>query len=137
MYDIEGKKISEILNRQAEGDKNVQRTNISEVSSNQSPLVKTPINHEITEPNAQFLIIPMGVLVIAWLMSFLSRFDFNKTVGKNLDTIKNCYQIPCSNCRFFKNDPYLKCAVHPSRAASAEAINCHDFWSLDSNKFHQ
>lgn len=135
MYDIEGKQTSELLNRQTVGERNFQRTELSEVSSNQPPLIETP-NNEVTEPSAQFLIIPMGFLVIAWAMSFFSRLDFRKTVGKNLDSIKRCPEVPCSNCRFFKNEPYLKCAVHPLKVGSVEALNCPDCWPLDSSKFH-
>lgn len=36
-------------------------------------------------------------------------------------------QIPCTNCRFFTNNPYLKCAVRPSTALTKQAIDCSDY----------
>lgn len=43
--------------------------------------------------------------------------------------------IPCNNCRFFNQNSYLKCAVHPLTAMKADAIDCPDFWSKDSDRF--
>lgn len=43
--------------------------------------------------------------------------------------INHCQQIPCSNCRFFSNNHYLKCAVHPSTVLTKYALNCSDYWT--------
>jgi hypothetical protein len=135
MYDFEGQQTRMLLNQQGVGERNFQKADLTEVSSNHPPRVETPTN-EVAKPQAQFLIIPMGILVIAWAMSFFNQLRFGKPGGKNLGTIKGCHQIPCSNCRFFKNSPYLKCAVHPLKVGSLEAMNCPDFWPLDSSKFY-
>ncbi len=47
---------------------------------------------------------------------------------KRLVTIDYCKQVPCKTCRFFTNNPYLKCAVHPSTALTKQAFNCSDYW---------
>ncbi|MBD1807520.1 hypothetical protein H6F98_19015 [Microcoleus sp. FACHB-SPT15] len=107
---------------------------MSEVSSNQAPLIEAPTNR-LQETTAQLLFIPACLVVIAWTVSFSKRLNWRKTASKKLDTIKPSSQIPCSSCRFFKNEPYLKCAVHPLKVGSAEAMDCPDLWSLDSNKF--
>jgi len=135
MYDIQGRKTSELLNRYAAGERHFQRADVSKVSSNQAPLLEAP-THEVTETNAQLLLIPMCLAVIAWAVIFSRQSGFWKTVGNKRHTIKRCDQIPCSSCRFFKNEPYLKCAVHPLKVSRADAINCPDFLSLDSNKFY-
>lgn len=44
--------------------------------------------------------------------------------------INHRQQIPCSNCRFFSNNHYLKCAVHPSTVLTEQALNCSDYWTL-------
>jgi len=36
-------------------------------------------------------------------------------------------KIPCSNCIYFQNNPYLKCAVNPCKAFKDEAVNCSDY----------
>jgi hypothetical protein len=140
MYDFEGKQTNAHLDRQPVGEINVQKTDLTEVFSNQTPRVEMPTN-KIVKPQAQILIIPMGILVIAWAVNFFNQLRFQNPGGKKLNTIKGkkgkgCHPIHCSNCRFFKNEPYLKCAVHPWKVGSIEAINCSDFWPLDSGKFY-
>ena len=39
-------------------------------------------------------------------------------------------KIPCAYCRYFQKNPYLKCAVNPSKVLTSEAINCLDFEGL-------
>jgi hypothetical protein len=34
---------------------------------------------------------------------------------------------PCYNCRFFSENFYLKCAVHPCTVLTAEASECSDY----------
>lgn len=34
---------------------------------------------------------------------------------------------PCDRCRYLSCNPYLKCALHPSIALTARAINCTDY----------
>ncbi len=41
--------------------------------------------------------------------------------------LRRLHQIPCSHCVFFSGDYRLKCAVHPCKALSEEAINCLDY----------
>jgi hypothetical protein len=36
-------------------------------------------------------------------------------------------QIPCTTCRFFTNNPYVKCAVRPDLALTKQAIDCSDY----------
>lgn len=37
------------------------------------------------------------------------------------------HQVPCPRCRFFTNNPVLKCTVHPDTALSEQAIHCPDY----------
>ena len=107
-----------------------QHTQVSEVSSNQ-PELSEPII-----PAGGYWLVPISILVITWVAAFISKsmfFNIVRTDKKN--SIKPSPKIPCLNCRFFNNDVYLRCAVHPSKALRAEASNCLDYWSLDSNKF--
>jgi hypothetical protein len=135
MYDIQGGKTSDILNRQAGGNGRFQRADLREVTSNQEPLIEAPSN-EVKELNPQLLLVPIGFLVIALAVRFINRSHFREPGDNKLDTIERCTQIPCSSCRFFKNEFYLKCAVHPLKVSSADASDCPDYWPLDSNKFY-
>ncbi len=50
-----------------------------------------------------------------------------KNAKKNLIQLQRLHQIPCSNCLFFTGEYNLKCAVHPCKALSEEAIGCADY----------
>jgi hypothetical protein len=43
--------------------------------------------------------------------------------------LQKLHQVPCSGCVYFTGNYQLKCAVHPCRALSEEAINCFDYQS--------
>ena len=107
-----------------------QHTHLLEVSSNQAAPSKPII------PADGNWLFPAGLLVITWAAALISKTIFLKSVCTNTKKrIKPSPKIPCLNCRFFNNDVYHRCVVHPSKALSVEAINCIDYWSLDSNKF--
>lgn len=40
---------------------------------------------------------------------------------------KDSTQIKCTECHFFDNNSYLKCAVHPSKVLKREAQECLDY----------
>jgi hypothetical protein len=42
--------------------------------------------------------------------------------------------IPCRNCKFFNNNQYLKCTVHPLVVFTKDAINCSDYCSSQKKK---
>jgi hypothetical protein len=52
-----------------------------------------------------------------------------KNTQKNLIHLQRLHQIPCGNCLFFTGEYNLKCAVHPCKALSEEAIGCADYQS--------
>ncbi|MCU0568459.1 MAG: hypothetical protein MUF49_17910 [Oculatellaceae cyanobacterium Prado106] len=43
-------------------------------------------------------------------------------------------EIPCRNCKYFKKNLYLKCAVHPSAVMTSDAIGCADYCSATTRK---
>ncbi|MDJ0550029.1 hypothetical protein, partial [Microcystis sp. M49636_WE2] len=48
-------------------------------------------------------------------------------VAQGRRQLQKLHRIPCSRCVFCTGDYRLKCAVHPMRAFSEEAIDCRDF----------
>jgi hypothetical protein len=38
--------------------------------------------------------------------------------------------LPCKSCHFYTHHPYLKCAVRPDIAMTAEAIDCSDYRAI-------
>lgn len=66
--------------------------------------------------------------VICWAAIFFmlsKRVRFNRK--EVVVDIKTIHQIPCRNCKFYSNDPHLKCAVNPSTVLTEQAINCSDY----------
>jgi hypothetical protein len=55
-------------------------------------------------------------------------------VQDGIDRLRRLHQVPCSHCAFFTHSYYLKCAVHPCKALSEEAIDCLDYESVSSAK---
>ncbi|HEY9728944.1 MAG TPA: hypothetical protein V6D50_21040 [Chroococcales cyanobacterium] len=71
-------------------------------------------------------LIPMGFIAV-WTIFVLMSSDIWTVARHGVLTVKNSHQVPCRNCQFFKNNPYLQCAVHPATALTADAANCSDY----------
>jgi hypothetical protein len=41
---------------------------------------------------------------------------------------------PCDRCRYLSGSPYLKCALHPSVALTAKAMDCKDYHPKQEKK---
>jgi len=79
----------------------------------------------------------LGSFAVNQLAKQFSRWVFWKTLRDRLAHTKPrpLPQLPCTNCRFFNQNPYLKCTVHPERALTREALHCSDYWSNQSDRF--
>jgi hypothetical protein len=69
--------------------------------------------------------------LVAWSLTGSMVWSLWRAIGDVSATARKMHQIPCSGCRYFTQDYYLKCTVHPSRALSEEAIGCRDFSCRD------
>ncbi len=68
------------------------------------------------------------VFVICISLGLLSyTLSALKDARKNWIQLQRLHQIPCSNCLFFTDEYNLKCAVHPCKALSEDAIGCADY----------
>jgi hypothetical protein len=36
-------------------------------------------------------------------------------------------KVPCRRCRYFSDNPYLKCTLHPVTAMTEQAVDCRDY----------
>lgn len=87
---------------------------------------KQPVENTLWQP---LILAPICFLTV-WLIVV---FIVNK-LGKilhNKDKImtSNCFkQVSCKNCRFFNNNHYLKCALHPATVSTKQALDCSDYW---------
>lgn len=87
---------------------------------------------------------PGGALTVLGLSAFaivffsIKRLLASEKVKNGLDsTPQFLYSTPCSKCRFFNKNPYLKCTVHPQKASKIDAKDCLDFWPVDKDEFHK
>lgn len=73
-------------------------------------------------------------LAASWVLVLLARLDWLKALESRTNPVKKYHQSPCSNCKFFKNNPYLKCAVNPTSVLTEEAKNCPDYSPSERRK---
>ena len=76
------------------------------------------------------ILVPISFIVVCATVSSIS-FALCKVTRErgNKLNINHCQQVPCNNCRFFSNNYYLKCAVHPSIVSTKQALDCSDYCS--------
>ena len=73
----------------------------------------------------------LGVFVLLYVILFRITFE-----PKQLRTaFESATKIPCRHCRFYSSNPYIQCAVHPSKVSTFNAIHCSDYDSK-SNDFY-
>ncbi|BAU64399.1 unknown protein [Stanieria sp. NIES-3757] len=120
---------------------NYQFLNIPNSQTKQEAIITKPseIDRNTTEnfavPPAALIVIPGGLVLLAAILGFYRKISLTKLKDRSLfDTDE---QTTCKNCRFFSHNPYLKCALHPSRVSTTESIDCVDFWSNKSDRFKQ
>jgi hypothetical protein len=75
-----------------------------------------------------FSLAPLCPLVI-WLLLVGFFLSICLATHDGIQRLKRLHQIPCSRCAFYTGDYRLKCAVHPCKALSEEAIACVDYES--------
>lgn len=46
---------------------------------------------------------------------------------KHLFSFKYRHKILCHRCRYFSNNAYLKCALHPVTVLTKQVVNCTDY----------
>ncbi|MEM6427279.1 MAG: hypothetical protein AAGF66_02575 [Cyanobacteria bacterium P01_H01_bin.119] len=76
--------------------------------------------------------------ICAWTIVAMSLWTLWSAVREGLDRARAMHRIPCSNCKYFTQNYYLKCPVHPTDALSEAAIGCADFeatqWEMPTVK---
>jgi hypothetical protein len=107
------------------------KMSLAEVSDRQTPA------NDVEIPVQGFWVAPAVLIALAGIAVTLKRSLTGKVTHNYTSAPKSSPKLPCSNCRFFGSNPYLKCAVHPSKALKSEAMNCSDYWSQDSDRFSQ
>jgi hypothetical protein len=93
------------------------------------PAYQSPIRPEQSFSTGDLLLVPLSFAAVVWVVLFVMHFNFWKSVRNRLSNLPTVSQLPCTNCKYFKNNPYLKCAVQPDKVLRTEATECPDYWS--------
>jgi hypothetical protein len=72
-------------------------------------------------------LIPLLCPIAIWLVLLFFFTALFLAIAEAWVLLRKVHRIPCSRCVFCTGDYRLKCAVHPARAFSEEAIDCRDF----------
>jgi hypothetical protein len=123
--------INQILRRYATEDRhshlfslnetNLVRTNVKTENLNGKQLNVDGFNGGIPF-NPAVLLAPIIFLTMAGAVIW-----YRLKLSHSVDKLNSSQKIPCQKCRFFSNNKYLKCTVHPSSVLTEEAINCRDY----------
>ena len=77
--------------------------------------------------NSTLVLFPLGLIAL-WTIAVIC-FNLQKKphgIGKGLKH-RQFRAVPCRRCAFFKDSPYLKCAINPVNALTVNAIDCTDY----------
>lgn len=91
------------------------------------PASESPISPEQSFSTGDLLLVPLSFAALVWVVLFVMHFNFWKSVRSRLSNLPTVSQLPCTNCKYFKNNPYLKCAVQPDKVLRTEATECPDY----------
>lgn len=73
--------------------------------------------------------------IMGWAVLFVMLSKIGSAARDEIFTsIKPLHRVPCKNCRFFGNNPYLKCAINPSIVLTEQALDCSDYQPCDSTR---
>jgi hypothetical protein len=123
----------EYLNQSVIEKPDLTETYRSASFSNRSLQTETPSVGKTASSDYEIIYLSTGLVAIAILGTLvliaivLRRLTFWKTLDSRLTSTKHERQASCERCRFFNNNPHLKCAVHPSKVLTSEAKNCSDY----------
>ncbi|WP_414620393.1 hypothetical protein [Calothrix sp. CCY 0018] len=85
------------------------------------------VKNEKTPTNSGSLV-GMGFLFfLALVITLIKWCDIGKSPEEGFFKIRFNHKTPCSKCRYFNNNSYLKCAVQPEKVMTKEAKDCQDY----------
>jgi tetrahydromethanopterin S-methyltransferase subunit F len=121
---------NELFQQLAAARVDLAQINISETQPNE-------VRVEENQPtDTLFYGIATGLLFSGAILFLMLLKTLRLKQAKKVEPLKYSSQVPCRNCRYFSNNPYVRCAVHPSTVLTAKAIDCPDRSPLDDNFPH-
>ncbi len=107
-------------------DNNVTPTNQIDVKGEQQKPLETLASDSI-------MFWGIAGFITCWLAIFFMLSKRLRATRKQPPiNIQILHQIPCKRCKFYSNDPHLKCAVNPSVVLTEKAIDCSDYCAKEN-----
>jgi hypothetical protein len=101
------------------------QSTLTETQAYSSSSQSAPASAAATQ-DAALLMIPLCFVAI-WAAVVCVISNTWKPGHKEVESSQYTTQLPCKKCRFFNNNPYVKCAVNPHIAMTKAANTCSDF----------
>ena len=106
---------------------------VARISSQpQRPIEENPASRNDVDTSA---IMPLGLFVFALMLFLFKYLKGRKKPSLPAQHSELRHYHPCSKCRFYNENPYLQCAVHPENFNQIAPEDCPDFWAVDQDKF--
>ncbi|ACK72769.1 hypothetical protein PCC7424_4405 [Gloeothece citriformis PCC 7424] len=87
------------------------------------PLDYSPLDNQANiDANYWILITIPLLLIVAFVFEIRKKY-----IPIKKETSPQSSALPCYQCQYFNQNPYIKCAVNPVTALTKEASDCKDF----------
>ncbi|MEP0913734.1 hypothetical protein NDI45_22720 [Leptolyngbya sp. GB1-A1] len=96
------------------------------IASQQAVSSNVPQQEQTQPPDSLLFFIPIS-FVLLWSIATAVFLGLPKLVYSGNRKVKVAQKIPCYQCQFFTNNPYLRCAVRPETVLTESALDCSDF----------
>jgi hypothetical protein len=67
----------------------------------------------------------MGLMILSTIAALIYACIYEQK--QHSSSFKLPFNVPCPRCRYFSNNSYLKCTLHPVTALTEQAIDCRDY----------
>jgi hypothetical protein len=108
---------------------NTQFQGKTTVARSERVISQNPLQDNNIQFNSDLILLPTSLIAIGGIVSIILGLNLKKNVRNRFSALQRVKQMPCANCRYFKNNPYLKCAVQPDKVLTQDAHNCSDYQS--------
>ena len=100
----------------------------SEVVAEESNIIIYPRNQSDNTVYIFFLWMA-ALYLVSWIL--LEVVQKLITIKQRSVPLLPIFPSPCRNCKFFDDNSYLNCAVHPSIVLTKQAVDCSDYCDKD------
>lgn len=86
-------------------------------------------------PSADFWIaLTIGATAMLTTLVVVELSTVKAVLRHTFWTKRSSKKIPCTKCRYFSDNFYLKCTVHPMDVLTERAIECRDYCAFNTEK---